>query len=278
MWQELSIIHRNSGQTEPCLEQPGHLWKTCLRSILFLEPGHGTQAEQSHQGFEAHRFLVEICSGLHSPLFGETEVFGQFKAFRQNKIWHPAWRSLLDAVEEDVRKIRRNHLLEIGPQSYGSLSRRHLPEKEPVLLIGAGRLALDLLPWIDGRQLTIAVRAPDRCEISSENPIISLDSIPNLEPMHWLIAAPLSNEQILQFWKKTPAKIVLDFRGESALAGNPPGCKKYFALHNLFSELETVKDLQQQRRQAALAHTAELSQRRFQFVWHRPFGWEDAFA
>jgi len=207
MWQELCLVHQ---KTPPAT--PGLLWKTCLREIFFVEPGEACR--EGLRGVEAHRFLVEICSGLHSPLFGETEVFGQFRAFRAAHAVPYAWHELLDAVEEDVRKLRRTHLVDIGSQSYGSLARRHLPEGESVVVVGGGHLAQELLPWLENRAVTVAARSPEKVSFARAVPIASLTEAPR--DAHWLVAAPVSNEQLEAWWASNPAAIVLDFRGETA--------------------------------------------------------------
>lgn len=271
MWQELSLVHRKTESSREAFPAGvGFLWKTCLRELLFLLPGESLQNEM--RGLEAHRFLVEICSGLHSPLFGETEVFGQFRAFRAAQSWDPRWEELLDAVEEDVRKLRRTHLVDIGSQSYGSLARRHLPDGEPVVVVGGGHLAQELLPWLESHPVTVAVRDPAKVAFAKA---VSFGEVA-AKPAHWLIAAPVSNEQLLGWWKENPALTVLDFRGESFFAESP--APRYFALRALYAELESVKELHSRKREAALAFAAELSDRRGRAVVHRPFGWEDAFA
>jgi glutamyl-tRNA reductase len=226
--------------------------------------------------------LVEICSGLHSPLFGETEIFGQFRAFRVAQgAWDSRWNELLDAVEEDVRKVRRTHLVDIGSQSYGSLARRHLPDGEPVVIVGGGHLAQELLPWLGGRDVKVAVRDPAKVKFAVS---ISLGELKtrNVDGAHWLIAAPVTNEQLSDWWEKNPARTVLDFRGETSFEAAPENGRapfaRYYALRALFGELECVRELHTRKRDEALAYVATLSQRRGLTAVHRPYGWEDAFA
>lgn len=281
MWQELSIIHREPGK-QPALvgsEATAKVWRTCLRELHFLEPGIPSP-RGAIRGSEAHRLLVEICSGLHSPLFGETEVFGQFRAFREGQQWDPLWDSFFDAVENDVRKLRRTFLTNLGSQSYGSLARRHLPEGEPVLILGGGLLTKDLLPWLAGFDVTVAVRNVEkaRAELPAGTRILDLRELATPPLRHWLIAAPLENAWLEKLWAQAEAGIVLDFRGESKFSEQPAHVQKYLSLEALFREIEQVKALHEQKRREALAYARELSERRTQAVVHRPYGWEDAFA
>ncbi len=287
MWQELVLVHRDSKAGESPLEGKGQLWRTCLRELLFLDPGSlPTHFEnlKLRSGLDAHRTLVEICSGLHSPLFGETEVFGQFRAFRENQQIDPRWNSLLDAVEEDVRKLRRRFLTDIGSQSYGSLARRHLPAGSKVIVVGSGRLARDLLPWLEGMQVTLVARTPKKAmewlpENVSTLPLSSLCLAQEmLKGAHWVLAAPLANEELGTYWEKNPAGLVLDFRGDQAFAQTPEYACAYLGLRALYQELEAVKQLHERRKREALVYASELTRRHENSVVHRPFGWEDAFA
>lgn len=287
MWQHLALIHRESQAGAAPLTGRGQLWRTCLRELLFLEPGAETKApEGAHlrRGVEAHRTLVEICSGLHSPLFGETEVFGQFKAFRDTAPLGPQWSTLLDAVEEDVKKLRRRFLTELGSQSYGSLARRHLPPNSRVVLVGSGHLAKEILPWLDGHSVTLAARSPEKAHewLPAGTGTIKLGSLllpsRDLAGASWVIAAPVANEVLERFWEANPANVVLDFRGDQRFAATPAGARGYLGLRALYQELEAVKQLHERKRAEAMKFAAELCARHANAVVHRPYGWEDAFA
>lgn len=278
MWQELSLVHGKPQNAMP----NGLVWKTCLRQIQFLPPGaqYGVPVAEGEffRGTQAHRFLVEVCSGLHSPLMGETEVFGQFRAFRESGIWHPAWIPMLDAVEEDVKKLRRLHLKNIGAQSYGSLARKRVPEGEPVVLIGAGLLAKDLAPWLEKNPVTLLVRNPEKREGWWEKfSVLSFSESENAPTnAHWVIAAPVKNENLVGLWQNRNPGTVLDFRGEEKFSEAPSAT--YFDLAALFGELESVRSGLAARRNLAMDEAAKLSQQREAGVYHRPFGWEDVFA
>lgn len=278
MWQELNVLHRDSKGSGSPLSGEGNLWRTCLRELLFLEPGQS--GANSYRGVEAHQLLVEICSGLRSPLLGETEVFGQFRAFRSAHSWDSRWEDFFNSVEADVRKLRRTHLVNLGSQSYGSLARRYLPLQKSVVVVGAGSLTKDLLPWLSEFPLTIAARNPAKAAIDLASPaqIVSLAELEVRPPASFLIAAPLSNEELLKIWEKSPAGLVLDFRGEASFEGQPAHVEKYMSLQEIFQELESAKAAHAVKRAEAIAYAAELSGRHKQAAIHRPFGWEDAFA
>lgn len=274
MWQELSLIH---GKPDALFPASALVWRTCLRQVQFLQPGfsygQSIAGGELYKGTQAHRFLVEVCSGMHSPLLGETEIFGQFKTFREQSLWHSAWSSLLDAVEEDVKKIRRNFLTNLGSQSYGSLTRKHLPEGAPVVVVGSGRLAQDILPWLDKKDVTVLARSPEKV-IGWKGRVASYADFSSLpQKASWIIAAPISNDALQTLWLAAKPGTVLDFRGEARLE-NSPG-EAYFDLTSLFAELELIRASLATRRERAMKAIQQLSSARETAVIHRPYGWED---
>jgi glutamyl-tRNA reductase len=276
MWQELSIVHsKPDSQTGVDL-----LWRTCLRQIHFLPPGsiYGTPVSKGefYRGIEVHRFLVEICSGLHSPLLGETEVYGQFRDFRASQKWPQHWNSLLDAVEEDVKKIRRTHLVNLGAQSYGSLARKRIQKELPVIIVGGGRLAEEILPWIDANQKFQGVRNPAKVKQREGVTLFNLEELSFLpKSAQWIIAAPISNSILKDYWRKLDPSLVIDFRGEEKFDDLS---MPYFDLTQLFGELETVRSSLEVKREQAKLAVLDLSKKREAEVLHRPYGWEDVFA
>ncbi len=130
------------------------VWKTCLRTIWIgvrhpadPAPSAGPEIE-IRRGLHAYRFLLEVACGLHSPLLGETEVMGQFKNLLKRLDLGYELRILLGSVLTDAKAVRREHLANLGSQSYGSLARKYLRDTEAVHLLGAGALVEDLLPWM----------------------------------------------------------------------------------------------------------------------------------
>src|SRR6267378_4233654 len=144
-------------------------WQTCLRRILFLNrfenSGLIEAAERDslvsasvevYRGRDAFGFLLEVICGLNSPLLGETAVMGQFKEFCSharfpNTPWGWFLRQLTANVLVDAKRVRRDHLQGIGSQSYGSLVRQHVKGMPTVAVLGAGKLAREILPWLIGK-------------------------------------------------------------------------------------------------------------------------------
>lgn len=151
---------------------PFFKWQTCLRSLVLAPNDFKEERLQGGgewlEGESAYRRLLEIACGLHSPLIGETEVFGQFKEAVQARIQlaeKSARRGTVDVLEvafaatlrqwskaliEDVKLVRQKHLLDLGSQSYGSLVRREVRglRKPHIEFLGSGQLANEILPWL----------------------------------------------------------------------------------------------------------------------------------
>ncbi len=178
---KLKLYHQAGGNSlDPLLNADGSVpffkWQTCLRSLVLapddfkgeLLQGAGQEAGEWLEGESAYRRLLEIACGLHSPLVGETEVFGQFKEAVQTRIEmteQSVRRGSVDAMDvafaatlrqwskaliEDVKLVRQKHLLDLGSQSYGSLVRREVRElnKPHIEFLGSGQLANEILPWL----------------------------------------------------------------------------------------------------------------------------------
>jgi glutamyl-tRNA reductase len=176
---QLKMLHVNNGEVsrngtnnvhdllKVVSAGPHFRWDTCLRTVaIFPEQLTAHSALENSDVFTgetAYEKLLELICGLHSPLIGETEVFGQFKEavhkFQRDNVsvneglssaFNQAFRAWSNGLLEDAKQIRKNHLQDIGSQSYGSLVRRELRELGSVSIdiLGAGRLVADILPWI----------------------------------------------------------------------------------------------------------------------------------
>lgn len=180
---KLKLYHQPGGQALKLASGGGAIpffqWQTCLRSLVLVpEDGsdrlvHGAaNTEAAGEWLEdelAYKRILEIACGLHSPLVGETEVFGQFKDAIQERIARASVstsvNSPVSAVEmafvatlrqwakaliEDVKLVRQKHLLDLGSQSYGSLVRREVRDfvRPQIEFLGSGQLTAEILPWL----------------------------------------------------------------------------------------------------------------------------------
>lgn len=276
------------------------LWQTCLRQIALTDEAHLNSAraglsddDEIYRGDSAYRFLLQVICGLHSPLVGETEVYGQFKntvsAFQIPKtpmgtLLKRVFRNLF----EDAKRIRQAHLEELGSQSYGSVLRKELKGMKRIHIIGAGQFVRDILPWIakDGTEVHVHARdvAKARGALGDLGNIEfhSLgEKFSALQAEALLIAAPVSSHWV-QSWVPAESRgvFVADLRADSE--SDPirlmEATSRTLSLGEIFSRVSCNQLHLAQRKSAAFDAIEGIVRDRNTHVEYRPFGWEDVCA
>ncbi len=119
---------------------------------------------------DAYQFLLELTTGLKSEIAGETDIFGQYK-----KSWgeyesqyepEKALRTLMQKLFADTKEIRSRYIQRIGGSSYGTLARMALQIQpaDSCLLLGAGKLAHSVSPFLNGKELYVWNRNSERLQ------------------------------------------------------------------------------------------------------------------
>jgi len=280
-------------------------WQTCLRRILLLNAHesaatvaaieHGEMAlptAEVFRGQQAYQFLLEVICGLNSPIVGETAVMGQFKEFLLSakfpkNHWGSFLRQLATNLMIDAKRIRHNHLQGIGSQSYGSLVRQQVKGMPAVAVLGAGKLAREILPWLIGKtKVRVFYRSWEHAKDLLESyPEIDLVKYSDADA-RWqqseaalVIAAPLSANEVSRWISTQSANFskCLDLRGEAA--SDPVSCAgDVIKLNELFDALRSERERLEGHVEAASAEIKQLVQRQSQQAQFRPFGWEDLCA
>lgn len=181
----LLVLHRRkrAGKAAPPLFagrrlRPFHL-ETCLRELWIFDGVASSAAKRQPLSIDvepftstrAYEFLLRIGCGLDSEIKGESDVFGQLRdAWRAFETDHAdragVLAPLMQRLFEDVKEIRTRHLRGVTSTTYGGLT-RHLLSKHaaaPTLLIGAGRMAHAVLPYLAGRPLYLWNRSRERLD------------------------------------------------------------------------------------------------------------------
>ena len=279
-------------------------WQTCLRRILFLNARENYDLLETietenllppivevYRGQHAYRFLLEVICGLNSPIVGETAVMGQFKEFLQNaKFPNSSWgnflRQLATNLMIDAKRVRHEHLQGLGSQSYGSLVRQHVKGIATVAVLGSGKLAREILPWLIGKtNVRVFCRNLERSQsLREEFPEIEL--VPYSNEVVWndgeaglVIAAPLKAEEVARWSQSQRVSFMkcLDLRGEAA--SDPVTSQPIvIPLHELFAALRAERERLAAHVEAARAEITQLVSRQTQQAQFRPFGWEDLCA
>ena len=276
MEKSVTIIHRR----KPAVFQSGEypLWSTCLRSLAFAQAEHiAVEAgDQVYTHQEAYGFLLEIVCGLHSPIAGETEVFGQFKAFAQE--WaklEPMRAGLIQSLLNDAKAIRTEHLSNLGTQSYGGWLRKKLTCGR-VHVIGGGVLAREILPYVSkqGREAIVHVRDPRKVDFFTGD-VRSLAQNA-YDGGAVVIAAPLTAAQVREWLGGREPEQIFDLREDSHTDRVSDG--PAFLLQDVFTQIESTKSrlgpkLELVRREI-LARAIKATERSLL----RPQGWDDLCA
>src|SRR6266403_1840140 len=243
--------------------------QTCLRRILFLNQADNRDLIETvesqklipptveiFRGQQAYAFMLEVICGLNSPIVGETAVMGQFKEFLLNaKFPKTSWgnflRQLTTNLMIDAKRVRHDHLQGIGSQSYGSLVRQHVKGLPTVAVLGSGKLAREIIPWLIGKtKVRVFYRSWQHAkDLLQEYPEIELaqyndgESVWEQAEAGLVIAAPMKADDVARWSQRQSVSFTncLDLRGDAAT--DPIGLTApVIKLHELFEALRAERE------------------------------------
>ena len=285
----LALVHREPRQLAVPAGIP--VWRTCLREILFFndEGAAACVGEPITEG-QAYSLLLEIICGLRSPMLGETQVMGQFKAFLATLgAEHGPLRKVGQRLLGEARVISERHLRHLGARSYGSATRRRVAQAEHVALIGTGALSQELLKFLadDSRPVDQWGRRP-LGELECPPDVtyrqlasLELHLVPDVlshEPAALIIAAPVPSDIVNDVARRYPGLLcVVDLRAETDL-GPLNVAAPVVTLAELFREIETARHESAAQIDAARGAVVRFSREYELRDELRPFGWEDLCA
>jgi len=288
----LAILHREPGPEPPATGDP--VWRTCLREVAFVDAvGHRraavTDAGQRLEEGAAYQLLLEILCGLQSPMVGETQVLGQFKSFLGGVSRDHSWLNRLgQRLLTDAREVRTKHLQGLGSRSYGSAVRRDLADVSHAVVIGTGKLAHEVLPFLadNGRSVdqwgraesgdveTIPGAAYRRLQDLADTGAIPVTD----QPTAIIVAAPVGVDVIESVAARYPGlRRVIDLRAEIGERRLAVACE-VIALRDLFARMHDEHAAALPRIEAA---RKDIAWRTRQYELRdelRPFGWDDLCA
>jgi glutamyl-tRNA reductase len=284
----LAIVNREP-TTQPI--PPGSpTWRTCLREVSFTD-AQSRRTDARTRGLhltegEAYRFLLEILCGLQSPMLGETQIMGQFKSFLGALGRDEAWLNRLgQRLLTDAREVRTKHLQGLGSRSYGSAVRRFVSGARHAVIIGTGKLAAEVLPFLadDGRTVDQWGRSDEG--VSTGYASLTYRTLDQVSPAAGtsvpttlVIAAPVASDVVDRIAALYPTlQFVVDLRGETGsdpLQVNAP----VVTLQDLFNQMEAANKFAASRVAAARSDIAARSRQYALREELRPFGWDDLCA
>ncbi|HXT65013.1 MAG TPA: hypothetical protein VN696_18370 [Pyrinomonadaceae bacterium] len=300
MLENLIVLHhpKKSGENLPVAIN-GLEWQTCLRRIVLLHKSESAAliptlpaCAEIYEGQAAYNFLLEVICGLRSPLLAETAVMGQFKEFCASvrfpmNEWGAFLRRLTSDLLVDAKRVRARHLEGLGSQSYGGMVRQHLKGVPSVIVLGAGLLAEEILPWIISKtDVTVCARNIERAKsLAHQFGETRLAQFNARQPINEtrqtavIIAAPISAITV-EAWmnaQATPFVKIIDLRGE---AESDPihSSLPVIRLSEMFAALKDERPRLIARVAAARDEITKAAQRLIEQAQFRPFGWEDLCA
>lgn len=280
----LSIVHRPLDACAP--SETGIVWRTCLREVRFVDRTSAGRASAVDvvEGEDAYALLLEIVTGLRSPLAGETEVQAQFKAFLASL--DPDAHGWVTAVGQrvlaDAKRIRHEHLQGLGAHSYGPLAAAHVDARR-VAVVGAGALAEEVVAALPSDvDLDIWSRRGDRPDWlagRTARVLLIRDAAGHgaaREPVSIVIAAPIGALDLDRVIGAYPAvTAIVDLRAADQQTALPAGVRVVRLVDVLASartgdSARAIDDARRAVRQAAHAFACREQV--------RPFGWDDLCA
>jgi len=288
----LAILHREPDQDAARFGDQSPIWRTCLREVVFLDEAQasltGDSLGQHLTEGHAYRLLLEILCGLQSPMTGETQVLGQFKSFLATLGKdQPGLARLGQRLLTDARDVRAKHLQGLGSRSYGSAVRRDLAGCRHAVVIGTGKLAAEVLPFLadDGRTVDQWGRGEEPHLVRDDGirycPLSAIDGIDApAEATALIVAAPVAADVIERVAAKYVGLLrVIDLRAD---VGQRPLA---FDAH---VEVVSLQDLFTRMHDAHATAVPHIEAARQDIAWRtrqyelrdelRPFGWDDLCA
>lgn len=273
---------------------PDHfVLKTCQRVLVIgykdIQSDLGIEYRKRFENAQAYQFILETLCGLQSKLKGENEIVAQFKdqysqyLHRENR--NSIVCSTLEKSFQDAKKIRTQHLNNIGMQSYAGLTRQKFHEfsGREVIIIGSGRLAKDLVKVLQKHHpLKICARNQAKADAFS------------LPTMNWsernqLLQSPLIvntigadevlfDESFFVNWTQVneTGRLFIDLGSPSVLSTSYMRKDHVFRLDDLFAFGESLDLLKEVKIVKALEACVYETEKRFnQFSMNLPYGWDD---
>jgi glutamyl-tRNA reductase len=295
MAESVAVIHGQPGRDFGAQMPYALVWKTCLREIAIvdsrqLRPEDLRADDEVYSREEGYRFLLEVICGLHSPLIGETEVFGQFKSFAVRAQEGPGGRCTAPWMQRliaDAKRIRTNHLMGLGGRSYGQLAERHLAGCPRIFILGAGHLAQETIPSLADHHVDVFCRRPEAAtallERHPDAEVHRLDdsiAIGHDVPLGLIVAAPMSAAEITAWIARIGCRFetVVDLRGESRTDGLEIEGTTVIHFKDIVEDLESNRRSTGERLERAREESARCADEFWQRYEVRPFGWEELCA
>lgn len=254
--------------------------------------------DQFYYEKEAYLFLLETILGLKSQVMAEYEVVNQFKDAYQkfanlsNRNTHIL--TLLEKLFKDQKKIRSEHLTEIGQLSYAGIARKLIHRNvenlsEEVLILGSGNLAQDTLNLLVKRfNVGLSARSPEKLQemlLNSKTHLVPWMDVESYKKYKFIVNT-IGTETILfdsaffanwqDYHRDTPTKIFIDLGSPEAISTALSTQDGVYRLHDIFQESTKLgQEKMEKIENAKKAALVRSNERQNSFTLNLPFGWEE---
>ena len=301
MIDKLTVINLKADtKTRPSMGEV-FILKTCQRSLIigfghlpyfYIENPNCIQ--EVFTGSDASIFLLETICGLQSAVLAEYEVMSQFREAYQNYIDLPEKNTFilqtLEKLFKDSKKIRSEHLHEIGQLSYAGIARKLIHKSNAasnVLILGSGRMAEDLIKLLK-KKTRIFISARNHKKVAELACTYDLTVIPfrekNTYEVFPLIVNTIGTDEVLfdelffsnWFHLHVPNQLFIDLGSPSAILTSLTEAQGVIRLEDIFKQSTQLNFVKNQKIKNAKEAIVSLVQtRRSQFTINYPFGWEE---
>jgi glutamyl-tRNA reductase len=271
--------------------------QTCQRTIVlsYKQRPFDHQPLPLHEkaeGPQAYLYLLETICGLKSKLLGENEIVGQFKdAYKNFTSANERDSRLLIVLEKlfkDAKEIRTQHLIGIGQKTYAHLTRRHFSGKikqEPILILGSGQLAEDLINQFKKRQpILLSARNSTRAEELAE--IHDCKVLP-FDPDQWIKRAYIANtigfdgtlidDTFFKPWaQQNGQRLLVDLGSPSCLKTDLTRDDGILRLEDIFAEGALMEDQKRARINLARQALHDIVEHRVRWLEEKQLKWQTA--
>ena len=311
MIKNLTVINLKANSHAEPSEGNVFVLKTCQRTLVmgigeapFLHLRENALREEVitdiFEGHQAYIFLLETICGLRSEVVAEYEVVGQFKEAYQEFMKSPERNSriafILEKLFQDNKKIRTEHLTEIGQLTYAGIARKlihNAVSDGDVLVLGSGTLAEDLIKLLKKKH-NVFISARNSARVQELSSTYSLEAIPWNDKLTYtkfpFIVNTIGADDVLFddtffslfFTKKFPQslsqqmKLFIDLGSPSVIETNLTESEGVLRLEDIFrqsAKLNIEKMEKVNKAKSAILHLAE--KRSAPILSSTPFDWEE---
>jgi len=279
--------------------------KTCQRTLVlgfgqlpFYHLEDQNDIREMFTANHAYIFLLETICGLKSEVLAEYEIVGQFKDAYHNYSQLPFKKtnitSLLEKLFKDQKKIRTDHLREIGQLSYAGIARKLVHSKKcesDVLVIGSGSLSQDVIKLLKKKhKVFISARNSDKVQqLANEHSLEVIewknvdtyqkfDSIINTIGAHEI----LFDDAFFTNWKNSSlindrdSKLFIDLGSPSVIKTELKEPDGVYRLEDIFRQSAQMNIEKMEKIRCAKDSIVKLCEiRRLNASLNHPFSWEE---